>query len=311
MLSVCILTYNRISLLRKLLLSLRDLMQSTAIEIIVVDNHSEDDTQKVITEDFFGINYIRTAKNVGASARNLGLKEAKGKIVVTLDDDIFGLTEKSIGALLDLFGNRPRLGAVNFRVIAESTGRICNWVHHRKVEDSGHLEFQTYEITEGAVAFRREVLEECGYYPEDFFLSHEGPDLAFRILDMGYDVIYSPRVTVVHCHSDLGRKSWLNYYYDTRNQLWVAARNFPISYAVRYLARGVSSMLFYSIRDGFLFYWVRGVVDGLKGLGKAWKGRNVLRKETMQTLRVIDSFRPDLMYVLGKRVFQKKLRLLE
>jgi glycosyltransferase involved in cell wall biosynthesis len=103
MLSVCILTYNRISLLRKLLLSLRDLMQSTAIEIIVVDNHSEDDTQKVITEDFFGINYIRTAKNVGASARNLGLKEAKGKIVVTLDDDIFGLTEKSIGALLDLF----------------------------------------------------------------------------------------------------------------------------------------------------------------------------------------------------------------
>ena len=308
--SICVLTYNRSLLLRNLLSSLQSLKYDI-LEIIVVDNHSADDTMRMVTTEFDEIKYIRTERNMGASARNLGLKAARGGIVVTLDDDILGLSEESIKFLLDLFGGRRGLGAVNFKVIAESTGRICNWVHHRKIEEFRDCEFQTYEITEGAVAFRRKVLEECGYYPEDFFLSHEGPDLAFRILDKGYEVIYSPRVTVVHYHSDLGRKNWLNYYYDTRNQMWVAARNFPISYAVRYLARGISSMFFYSIRDGFFWYWARGVVDGLRGLRNAMKGRNVLRKETMRTLRAIDSSRPDLKYMVGKKVFQKKFRLLE
>jgi len=52
-------------------------------------------------------------------------------------------------------------------------------------------------------------------------------------------------------------------------------------------------------------------VDGLRGLRNAMKGRNVLRKETMRTLRAIDSSRPDLKYMVGKKVFQKKFRLLE
>ena len=124
-------------------------------------------------------------------------------------------------------------------------GRTCNWVHHCKEEEYYDREFLTYEITEGAVAFRKKALNCSGYYPENFFLSHEGPDLAFRIFENGYRVIYWGDIRVEHLFSEEGRKPWRNYYYDTRNQFWLAARHFPFDYAVVYLGRGLGSMLVY------------------------------------------------------------------
>jgi len=90
--SIVILTYNRSTLLKDLLLSLQKLRYEP-LEIIVIDNYSEDNTEEMIGSAFPNIGYIRTNKNIGVSARNLGLKRATGDIVVTLDDDIIGLDD--------------------------------------------------------------------------------------------------------------------------------------------------------------------------------------------------------------------------
>jgi len=113
----------------------------------------------------------------------------------------------SLDRLGELFGESS-IGAVNFKVLEEGTGRVANWVHHRSVEAYADAEFDTYEITEGAVAFRRSILQRVGGYPATFFLSHEGPDLAFRIMNHGARVIYSPAVSVTHSFAPEGRPSW-------------------------------------------------------------------------------------------------------
>ncbi len=82
------------------------------------------------------------------------------------------------------------------------------------MEDHENKRFTTYEITEGAVAFNQKALLSTSLYPDYFFISHEGPDLAFQIMNNGYSVIYNAEVVVKHYHSDLGRKSWTTYYYD-------------------------------------------------------------------------------------------------
>ena len=84
------------------------------------------------------------------------------------------------------------VAAVNFRVVDKETGEQINWCHHRKLEEFADRRFDTYEISEGAVAFRREVVIDAGLYPEIYFISHEGPDLALRIMDLGFRVIYNP-----------------------------------------------------------------------------------------------------------------------
>jgi len=306
--SISILTYNRKDLLRDLLYSLSKI-EYKPLEIIVVDNHSMDGTDEMLSKDFSFIHHIRTDENIGVGARNLGMKSAGGEIIITVDDDVAGIGDKEIVDLVEYFRKKKDLGALNFKVLEHTTGEICNWVHHRNARDFSSTDFLTYEITEGAVAFRKKILEEVGYYPETFFLSHEGLDLAFRILNHGYSVMYSPLVAVRHMHSDLGRKSWLRYYYDTRNQFFVAARNLPVSYTLIYLARGISSMGVYSLRDGFFRYWVKGVFDGLRGLRQAMSQRSVLNKNTMKMLKAIDNYRPDLRCIIQERLFKKSVRL--
>jgi GT2 family glycosyltransferase len=269
-----------------------------------MDNHSEDMTQEMMLSEFTKIQYLRTDKNIGASARNIAMKAANGDIIVTLDDDVTGLGEKEIRMLAKKFSEDQTLGAANFKVV-NSEGDICNWVHHCRQEHFCDREFQTYEITEGAVAFRRKALEHSGYYPDTFFLSHEGPDLAFRIIESGFKVIYTPHVEVTHYFANEERQPWRNYYYDTRNQLWLAVRNFPITYALVYLGRGLFSMLVYSIRDGYFYYWLKAVVDGIVGLKQALGERNVLSEVTIKIIKQIDSQRPSLVYMIKERLLVK------
>jgi len=279
------------------------------LEIIVVDNCSADGTQNMVRSEFPGVVYIRSPENIGAGARNLGIRNAKAELVVTLDDDIFGLDDGDLERIVRYFRERVSFGVVNFKIVDHVRNKICNWVHHCNPEEYQDKEFQTYEITEGAAAFRKQAVEQAGYYPEGFFLSYEGPDLAFRIMDIGYEVIYSGNISVVHRHSDLGRKPWFNYYYDTRNQFWLAARNLPAIYGSVFLSRGLFSMLVYSIRDGFLRFYIKGIVDGLKGLGRAFKSRKPLSTGTMRVIKAIDRKRPGLQYYITQRLLRRGARL--
>lgn len=280
-----------------------------ATEIIVVDNHSNDNTHACISTVFPRVRCFRTDQNIGASGRNIAFRNALGSTIICLDDDVFGLTREMIAVVEDKFSNNPQLGAINFKVVDAFTGDICNWVHHCKPEDFSEREFLTYEITEGAVAFKKEALDKSGHYDDIYFISHEGPDLAFRIMGQGYDCIYCSDISVSHRHENAGRMSWLNYYYDTRNHIYLAVKHFPFRYALPYLTVGLASMFVYSVRDGYLRYWAKALSDGIMDLPVIWSKRRVLTGNVMGRMAAIDRNRAPLGYKLKKRLFRKSARL--
>ncbi len=75
--SIVILTYNRIELLDKLLESLCEVDRQD-IEIIIVDNHSEDATEKILCEKYPQCIVIRTERNLGSVQEIWGSNEPKG-----------------------------------------------------------------------------------------------------------------------------------------------------------------------------------------------------------------------------------------
>lgn len=306
--SIAVLTFNRAERLAQLLASLSELV-SDDVELIVVDNHSQDATRDVVAHSTVPLTYLRTEANVGVAARNLGLRQATGDIIICLDDDVFGVDRKTIDVIRAAFEAHPRVAAINFKVLDPWTNAICNWVHHCEVEKFAEAVFETYEITEGAVAFRRSALAAAGWYPEYFFLSHEGPDLAIRLIDRGHRVLYCGDIAVRHWHANEGRTSWMTYYYDTRNQYWLAVRNFPTGYALRYLLRGQLSTCAYAIRDGYFGWWLRAVRDGIRGLRRTWPDRRTVSRDTMSVVRAIDARRPSWLYMVRKRLFRKAMRL--
>jgi GT2 family glycosyltransferase len=304
--SIVVLTFNRNHLLARLLADL-ERFSARGAEILVVDNASTEPAEAV-TRAHPRVVCIRAPHNLGAAGRNLGFAAARGDIIVCLDDDVFDLSAHALDVLDGLFRD-AQVGAVNFKVLEEGTRRVVNWVHHRRVEQYCDATFDTYEITEGAVAFRRTVLAKVGGYPESFFLSHEGPDLAFRIMNHGARVIYSPGLDVTHCFAPEGRKSWRNYYFDTRNTLWLAVRNLPMFYGGWLVLRQTFAMFVYSIRDGHLRWWAKGVWDGIRGLRAALRERQGLSKDAFRRIRDIDRFRPPIVYLLRKRLSKSGMRL--
>ncbi len=146
-------------------------------------------------------------------------------------------------------------------------------------------------------------------YPESFFISHEGPDLAFRLINAGYYLEYDGKLTVRHAYAEEGRASWRNYYYDTRNTYWLAVRNLPAVYGLRLVARQSLAMFALSVRDGYLKWWLRGTLDGIRGIPDAYKQRTRPTKLLSNQLNLIDHRRPSAWSLIRRKLRQKDFRL--
>ena len=307
--SILILTYNRPQALRILLEHLEASLADASVETVVVDNGSDEATPAMMAADFTWVRHIRPGVNLGIEGRNVGLRACRGRYVITLDDDVVGIGEEDIVLITKMFEEQPRLGGICFKVIDSGSGAVMNWVHHYAVERFENKIFVTDEITEGAVAFRRATLDQSGLYPGYFFISHEGPDLAIRIMNSGYEVVYQPRIVVRHAPASEGRTPWRNYYFDTRNLFWLVARNYPLWSGLKVLIRGLAAMFVYSVRDGYLRYWVKGVADGIGGLRRAFEERVVMVPRTREIVATINRNRPRLLYMIRKRLFGRQIRI--
>lgn len=86
--SVIIPTYNRAEMLKGALFSL---MKQARIpdEVVVVNNNSSDNTPEVVADfkDKLNIKYLIEPTQGTSTARNTGIKNASGEIIVFLDDD--------------------------------------------------------------------------------------------------------------------------------------------------------------------------------------------------------------------------------
>lgn len=302
-----VLSFNRPSHVRKLVQELIGIGPDLT-EIIVVDNHSDVPCSKVLSDFVPGVTIIRTGHNEGTSARNHGLRAANSDVVITLDDDLYGLTASGIATLRKCFRDQ-RIAAVNFKVLEPVTEKSINWCHPRPLERFADTAFETDEISEGAVAFRRAAVLAAGLYPNSFFISHEGPDLAFRLLNLDYKVTYDPRITVYHARAQEGRPSWRRYYYDTRNVFWLAARNLPLGFGLRRITRQIAALFVYAVRDRHLVAWTLGVRDGLLGIRSALRERRALSQSAMKRVHQIEQLRPGIIYWARKRLFRRGVQI--
>src|SRR4051794_9499125 len=87
--SIVFLVYNRREELRT---SLREMLSGIdyprdRVDVIVVDNASEDGAAEMVREDFADVRLIRRETNCGVSAWNDGFAVAQGEWVLALDDD--------------------------------------------------------------------------------------------------------------------------------------------------------------------------------------------------------------------------------
>ena len=298
-LSVVILTYKRQDELLRTLATVSS-ADSRDIEVIVVNNNS-DDTGEVLSQTYPLVRYIDTGGNIGCEARNIGVENASAEIVVTIDNDVHMKGAGFVDNIIDFFNRHERAGCVNFKVLKpDGELSLRDWCHPREHIKWSDSEFQTDHISEGASAFRKESFNKSGGYFAPFFIGHEGPDLGFRLMKQGYEIWYSPSVETLHYASLDARPNWRAYYYNTRNNIWLAYRHFPMFYAIRYIFFYSAMMFAYSLKAHQTKAYIRGLSEGFINLAKM--ERIPLEKKFMAELSSINAYRPSLFSKIIKHL---------
>lgn len=299
--SIVILTYKRQTALLQAIETA--LQQDYAnFEVLVVDNHSEDDTAALVQQKFPNVKCLSLLENLGAAGRNAGFEAARGEFIVTLDNDVYFETMQELKKIVALFQERPNVACMTFRILHPESGALSvrDWFHPRSHIEYDRTEFPTYYIAEGASAFRKKVLDKTGGYDEQLFLGHEGFDLAMRIFEAGFDIHYTPAIHVRHHASLETRTSWRPYFYNTRNYFIIGWKYFRFGLSLRFLLPRIAMLALFALRTGKLAYYFKGIAAGIKECRNLKSPRTPMSKKTERKILELSTLRPGLRFWFRK-----------
>ncbi|WP_370835687.1 glycosyltransferase family 2 protein [Clostridium tertium] len=282
--SVVIPNYNGEKYINKCLDSL--LNQSLGPdEIIIVDNKSTDGSLELINSEFRDKVYIISLeKNTGFSvAVNEGIRASNSEFVVLLNND----TEldkdwlKELYAVMQkdnkMFSCCSKMIRYDNRNIIDDAGdeySILGWSFKRgdgKTIDKYNKTEEVFSSCAGAAIYRKSILDEIGYFDENFFAYLEDIDISYRAKSFGYKNYYSHKAKVYHIGSATSgsRHNSFKVRLAARNNIFLIYKNMPIIQLVinlPFILFGILIKSIYFTLKGLGKSYIWGIKDGIVGI---------------------------------------------
>jgi GT2 family glycosyltransferase len=236
-------------------------------EVIIVDNGSKDASINFIKNNFPQTVVIENRTNLGfAQANNQGISAAilaaKGKYIATLNND----TEVDRDWLKNLFAAADSSGDT----VGMWASKILSMENPAQIDSVGGLLLFQDGIARGrgrletdhgqyddikdillpsacSALYRKTMLDEIGYFDEDFFAYCEDTDLGLRARRAGWTALSVPEAVIYHHYSGTGGEySGVKAFLVERNHLWVVWKNSPLKW-ICLLPYYVSLRYFYQL----------------------------------------------------------------
>lgn len=278
--SLVIITHNRATELESCLHSLQQQLRLPD-EILVVDNGSHDNTGDLLATRFPDVRVITAPYNLGvAKGRNLGYQEATGDICVTIDDDAQLIEPDALQRVARYFETHDTLCCISFEVRDAGNNVVRKLIPRRDrvriTEDSPGASF----VGTGHAMHRRRFLELGGFWEALGLYFGEEPDLSYRILEAGYQILHTPHIGVRHFESAAARPAGRRIYFGTRNTPWIAVKNLPWTSVACLTILAWAYFLASAIVMGRIGDYMRGVRDCLYGMPMVWRQRRCVSRRT-------------------------------
>lgn len=220
--SIIIVNYNTIQLLIDVLDSIFVTCKDVLFEIIVVDNHSIDNSEEICYKRYGEkIIFLPLDENVGfGRANNIGIKEAQGRNVFLLNPDTI-LLNNAIKILSDFLDSHDEVAVCGgnlynvdkepthsflrylpsvFGELDQLTGyKLSKWCYGKSFEfNHDNRPLHVGYITGADMMIKKIVLDEVGCFDPDFFMYFEETELTYRIRKAGYKIMSVPEACIVH-----------------------------------------------------------------------------------------------------------------
>jgi len=211
------------------------------LEIVLVDNASQDGSVDELTRAFPHLPLLVQAKNLGyAGGNNAGIRYALQRetdYVLIANDDVV-VQGDFLGPLVSLMERDHGVGVVAPKVLRATpphevfaaVGEFSRWRctsldrgRNKDLYNSDTVECEVDYVPGVLLLVRREVFETLGLLDERFFMYFEDVEFSRRV-NTRYRMMYTARSVALH-KGGAGR-GWRNYsvlylYYHTRNRIWL------------------------------------------------------------------------------------------
>ncbi len=173
-----------------------------------MDNGSCDRSVEYVKKEFPSVRIIESRKNLGfAKGNNLGIKEAGGELIATLNNDT-QVASRWLEELVSAMNSDEKVGMCASKMLfldkpdlIQSVGLdisrsgVC-WdrgIYEIDEGQYGSVE-EVFGLSAGAALFRKRMLDEIELLDEDFHAYFEDTDMAFRGRLAGWKCLYAPEV---------------------------------------------------------------------------------------------------------------------
>lgn len=326
---IIIVNYNEDKLIINCLKSLKK-QSFKNFNIVIIDNSSSekllDKIQGFINENQIenNVKLICLKKNLGFAGGNLeGLKNEECEYVATLNNDTEP-HEKWLEELVKIMDSEEKIGICASKIIIYGTVLIdsAGDEFSKSLKGFKRGEKENIELYEkgkyvfgacaGAALYRKKMIDEIGFFDNDFFLIHEDTDLNFRAQLFGWKVFYVPTAIVYHkVRSSIGQMSDIAVYYSIRNTEFVRIKNVPFGVLLKcfpqFLIGTIMEFIYFGIKHRHLKLYLKAKIDAIKMLPKMLKKRSII----MRNRKVDNKYLLSIMTPIWEKNFMKsKIRKL-
>ncbi|AIE86957.1 glycosyltransferase family 2 protein [Fimbriimonas ginsengisoli] len=223
-LSITICSWNTKEDLRACLASLERVRDEAEMEVIVLDNNSEDESPDMVEEEFKWVRLMRMSRNLGfTGGQNHMLEHRRGRHALLLNSDTV-VHPGAIRTLMEYLESHPKIGVLGPKLLNPDgslqfsarrfptpgaalfrntpLGRLFpknRYTREYLMQDWGHEEVTKVDWVSGAALLaREELLEKIGFLDPEFFMYSEDVDFCFRSWEADFEVIYLPTAVITH-----------------------------------------------------------------------------------------------------------------
>jgi len=300
------------------------------IEVIVVDNASKDQSQKICKEKFDKIRLIENKQNLGyCEGNNVGIREATGEFIVILNPDTT-VAQNWITDLISAYRNhgeglyQPKIISLYEEDILQSTGNMLHLFGFGFARDKGipdtlqRKEVEQIGYASGTCLFTsQQVLKKVGLLDSFLFLYHDDLDLGWRAAQIGIKSYYVPFATVYHAESYSLKWSSKKFFWLERNRRYCLLTHYSNDTYKKMLPylRQVELMIWiFYISKGFLGAKIKAELDIRRNKKYILqKYQELESRKAVPDIELIKLF-PDEIFVpknvsggLGSRIFNSLL----
>jgi GT2 family glycosyltransferase len=242
--SVMISTQGRIVELQRTCSVLRQLNPPPLEVLITMDGFTEDiveATKAHLPEARLFVNQVALGS---VASRDRMMREAQGDLVLALDDDSYPEQLDCIARIVSLFEQRPRLAVLHFPQRTDEYPETL-------VQTNFSSEHLTRSFANSGAVLRRATYLQLPGFESRFVHMYEEPDYALQCAEAGYDVLFSPIVSIRHHYSGQARNEIRIHHRHARNEFWSTLMRCPVPFALGIVAGRVFSQFRYACKRGW------------------------------------------------------------